>query len=94
MPRSKTDISFKAFWDAYGLKKDREGAKNVWSRMSERDRRAALAGIAAYREECRRTGIAMMYGCRYLRHRRWEDEIDPQPPTPADTDGLEDMELW
>jgi len=75
MARKKTDISFKAFWDAYGLKLDRVGAEPAWNRLSDKDRRAALAGIAAYREACRSRGVNMMYARGYLNHRRWEDEF-------------------
>ena len=67
------------FWNAYGLKRDRYAAERVWKRMSDKTRRAAFAGIAAYREACERQGIAMMYGQGYLSHRRWEDEAPPQP---------------
>lgn len=67
---------FREFWDAYGLKRDRVGAEAVWRRMSKRDRRAAVAGIAAYRDGCRRSGVAMAHASRYLSHRRWEDEYD------------------
>ncbi len=74
MPRTK--IEFKTFWDAYGLKRDKKAAEPAWNRLSDRDRRAALAGISSYREECLRQGIPMMYPKGYLTHRRWEDEID------------------
>lgn len=67
---------FDTFWDAYGLKRDRFAAEPVWKRLSYKDKRAALAGIEPYRSECQRTGVAMMYAVRYLKHRRWEDEID------------------
>ena len=45
-------VEFTEFWDAYGLKRDRMSADRVWRRMSQKDRRAALAGISAYRETC------------------------------------------
>ena len=105
MPRPKTDISFKTFWDAYGLKRDRFAAEPVWKRLSDKDKRAALAGIEPYRSECQRTGVAMMYAVRYLKHRRWEDEIEsptPQPAKPANdtiatppaTKDTDIMEVW
>lgn len=72
-----TRIEFNTFWDAYGLKRDRKAAEGAWKRLSAKDRQAAFDGIHAYREECRRTGVRMMYGQGYLNHRRWEDEIDP-----------------
>jgi hypothetical protein len=103
MPRKKSDpLDFQVFWDAYGLHRDRYAAKSVWDRMPEKDRRAALAGIEAYREDCRRRGVAMAYGVRYLKHRRWEDEYDDvpvqsaQPVQQADLfdDPFADMETW
>jgi len=103
MPRKKTDISFKAFWDAYALKRNREGAERAWARLSDKDRRAALAGIATYREGCRRTGIAMMYAGNYLKNRRWEDEVEPLEDRrdsesagkdPSSGNAPEEMGLW
>lgn len=83
MARCSNDNGFKAFWDAYGLKRERQAAEASWNRLSAKDRRAAIAGIAAYRERCRQSGVSMMYGQGYLNHRRWEDETD-----------YEEMEKW
>lgn len=80
MNKNKTVTpDFKTFWDLYGLKRERIGAENAWMRLSVKDRRAAIAGIAAYREECLRSGVAMKYAQGYLNHRRWEDEPAPVP---------------
>ena len=85
MARAKNDEnSFKAFWDAYGLKREKAAAEAVWNRLSAKDRRAAMAGIKAYREDCQRRGVAMKYAQGYLSHRRWEDEIEE----------YEQMEKW
>ena len=81
----KTKCEFKTFWDAYALKRNHIKAERAWERLSDKDRRAALAGIAAYQQECRRTGVAVMYAQNYLACRRWEDEIEvevPIHPTP------------
>jgi len=88
--------SFQEFWDAYGLKRDRIAAERAWNRLSAGDRRAAVAGIAAYRGDCLRRGVSMMYGQGYLSHRRWEDEPEapaaaPARQAPGDLDG---MEIW
>jgi hypothetical protein len=74
MPRGRTKIDFTDFWDAYGRKFDRTAALRAWGRLTDLDRRAALRGIAAYREACHQQGVAMMYPSGYLAHRRWEDE--------------------
>lgn len=91
---------FKDFWDAYGLKRDRYAAEAAWKRLSAKDKASAVAGIEAYREDCRKRGISMMYGQGYLNHHRWEDETEEQsvqpkevPPSPA-LSALEDMETW
>ena len=89
---------FQDFWDAYGVKRERIDAERAWNRLSARDKRAAIAGIAAYREGCRRTGVAMKYGQGYLSHRRWEDEApgsaaDRRPALPA-PGAYDDMDIW
>lgn len=97
------NVTFSDFWDAYGLKLDKRSAERAWKRLGEADRRAALAGIEAYQEDCRQRGIARMYPQGYLTHRRWEDERAPIPePTPLKTPAPEkepslfpdDMETW
>ena len=94
MGRNKAP-EFREFWDAYGLKRDRLAAERAWNRLSARDKAAALAGIPAYREDCRRQGIAMMYGQGYLNHRRWEDEpLASGSPDVNGADALDDMEKW
>lgn len=81
--KKSDDNGFKAFWDAYGLKREKAAAEAVWNRLSAADRRAAIAGIKTYREDCQRQGIAMKYAQGYLSHRRWEDETE-----------YEQMEKW
>ena len=76
------DQEFQQFWDAYGLKRDRVAAERAWRKLSKGDRRAALAGIARYRDDCESRGIQRMYAQGYLNHRRWEDEGDPTPALP------------
>lgn len=73
------DQEFQQFWDAYGLKRDRVAAERAWRKLSKGDRRAALAGIQRYRDDCEARGISRMYAQGYLNHRRWEDEAaEPQ----------------
>lgn len=81
-------INFQMFWNSYGLKRDRFAAERQWKRLSVSEQRAAYNGIASYREDCQRRGIAMMYAQGYLSHRRWTDEMEPQQPA------LEEMKLW
>lgn len=95
MPRPKR-LDFEVFWKAYPLHRDRYAAELAWQRMPDRDRRAACAGIPSYEEECRRSGVAVMYGSNYLTHRRWEDERDSPPSGPpvAVPDDECQMESW
>lgn len=78
---ARTNITFNDFWTAYALKRDRLRAERAWNRLPAKDRRAAYDGIAPYREQCRQSGISMMYAQGYLNNRRWEDE--PLPSTAA-----------
>jgi len=95
MGRSKAP-SFGDFWKAYPVHKSRIEAEAAWNRLSATDRQRALAGIAAYREECMRTGVACCYGQKYLNKRRWEDEPSTtEAPLPPATEGvLDGMETW
>ena len=90
-------IAFEEFWKAYPLRKGKETAINVWRRLSCKDRRAAIGGIASYAGECRATGVAMAYPANYLKGRRWEDEPAPdataKPAAPA-VAAQERMDEW
>lgn len=78
MPRKKTP-TFKQFWEAYPVHKEQMDAERAWKRLRVKDKLAAMEGIAAYRDECLRTGVTICYGQKYLNHRRWTDE----PSTPG-----------
>lgn len=86
------------FWDVYDLKRNRMAAERAWNRLSAKDRYAACMGISAYREECLRSGIAMMYPQGYLNDRRWEDEPSTTPPSPVPVktkeEPVKEPELW
>lgn len=80
--RARDGVTFDAFWDAYGYKKDRASAERTWNRLSQKDRRAAYDGIEAYRADCQAHDRQMMYAQGYMTHRRWEDEVTAQTPPP------------
>ena len=80
----KIKIDFQDFWNAYGLKRDRIAAERAWNQLHAKDKRAAIAGIPTYREDCQHRGIAMMYAQGYLKHRRWEDEPTAVVTKPSD----------
>ncbi|MCI6830271.1 MAG: hypothetical protein MR924_13630 [Prevotella sp.] len=67
--------TFEEFWNAYGLKRDRIAAERAWNKLNAKDKRAAIAGIASYTNDCKQRGISRMYGQGYLNHRRWEDDF-------------------
>ena len=83
--------SFDRFWSRYPARKGRRGKKQEaltsWMRLSEADRAAALAGLEAY---CQADEVRRGYPCdavRYLRHRRWEDDVLPEEAPPPDGGG-------
>jgi hypothetical protein len=76
-------------------------AERAWNKLSAKDRRAAMSGIASYRADCLQRGVAMMYAQGYLNHRRWEDDLSGQssvPPameTPQSSPTLHpEMDTW
>ena len=86
--------TFEEFWNAYGLKRDRIAAERAWNKLNANDKRAAIAGIASYTNDCKQRGISRMYGQGYLNHRRWEDDFcapettaNPTPPRPQGSVG-------
>lgn len=93
MPRNKMrfELFHDAYSSAYGAKIDRVAAECVWGRLCDKDRRAAIAGIPAYREYCRSKGIAMKYPSGYLSLHRWEIEMVPEG---GKSDAPTDMDVW
>jgi len=83
---------FQTFWNAYGLKRDRIAAERAWSRLSTREKKAAIAGIQPYRDDCLRRGISMKYAQGYLNNHRWEDEITTTTASVSDKMGLSDRQ--
>lgn len=72
--------TFKEFWKAYPLHKDRLRAEKAWLRMTAADKAAAIAALPAYTADCRQRGVAFQYAQGWLNGRRWEDEIEPEAP--------------
>lgn len=81
---------FERFWAAYPRGEDRQGAVAEWDSLRP-DRETMLAMSRALvrqkaSEEWQR-GIGIPYAVRWLRRRRWEDEIKaPAPPERAGGD--------
>ncbi len=95
----KENIPFSVFWEHYALKRNRKTAERAWAKLSVKDQWAAFSAVTAYREDCRRRGIAMCYAQGYLNDRRWEDELDTAVSTGMTTkeerpEEPAQMELW
>ena len=70
---------FERFWRSYPCHKDKTGARREWDKLKP-DRKLMLVMSAALdrakvSDEWQR-GIGIPYACRWLSHRRWEDEAD------------------
>ena len=74
---SDPDLSFDAFWTAYGYKLGKKvQAQNAWNKLSKGERIAALAGIKPYDNYLKRrnNSIAKAYPSSYLNQRYWEND--------------------
>ncbi len=87
---------FERFWRAYPCGKDKAGARREWDKLKP-DRKlmadmSAALNRAKASDEWQR-GIGIPYACRWLSHRRWEDELDSDlrsdAPAPQRTEVVE-----
>ena len=72
--------AFEAFWSLYPKKRDKKTAIREWNKLKAdrnlmRSMAAALRAQMASEEWLRDNGRAIPYPCRWLSHRRWEDEL-------------------
>lgn len=86
---------FERFWAAYPRGEDRQGAVAEWDSLRP-DHETMLAMSRALvrqkaSEEWQR-GIGIPYAVRWLRRRRWEDEIKAPAPPPERAGG--DLPVW
>lgn len=86
---------FERFWAAYPRGEDRQGAVAEWDSLRP-DHETILAMSRALvrqkaSEEWQR-GIGIPYAVRWLRRRRWEDEIKAPAPPPESAGG--DLPVW
>ena len=80
---------FARFWAMYPKKKDKVKAIKEWNRLKAdrklmREMSAALGRQIASEEWQRDEGRAIPYPCRWLSHRRWEDEVRTPPAAPRE----------
>ena len=88
--------AFEALWKLYPKKKDKQKAIKEWNKLRPdrklmRKMSAALKVQMASEEWQRDNGRAIPYLCRWLSHRRWEDEQEVRLPKPA---GQEVKRIW
>ena len=77
--------AFERFWKLYPKKRDMAKAIREWNRLKAdrklmREMSAALRAQMASEEWQRDNGRAIPYPCRWLSHRRWEDELTVAAP--------------
>ena len=83
--------AFDRFWAMYPKKRDKAKAIKEWNRLKA-DRKlmrrmsAALGAQMASEEWQRDNGRAIPYPCRWLSHRRWEDELGVEIPQQKEDD--------
>ena len=78
----KPDL-FERFWKAYPRHEDKAGARREWDRL--KPDRELMQTMSAALERAKtsdewRRGIGIPYACRWLSHRRWEDEFGGAAP--------------
>lgn len=86
---------FERFWAAYPRGEDRQGAVAEWDSLRpDHETMLAMSRALARQkasEEWQR-GIGIPYAVRWLRRRRWEDEIKTPAPPPESAGG--DLPVW
>ena len=70
---------FEKFWAYYPRHEDRVAAVRAWDKLKPDDATLAAMGQALERQKGT-PGWPAPYACRYLSHRRWEDEAPATPP--------------
>ena len=78
---------FARFWESYPRGEDKQAAIREWDKLQPDDvllREMALGLARDMQSPDWQQGIGIPYACRWLKHRRWEDEhrTPPQEPEP------------
>jgi hypothetical protein len=69
-----TEITFVRFWDEYGNKKDKETAQKEWNKLTQAEQLKAIANIPRFKFDCHSRNVQLVYPCRYLSKKRFNDE--------------------
>lgn len=87
--------TFARFWAAYPRGEDKQGAIAAWDELKPDDATLQAMSHALVRQKASeewRRGIGIPYAVRWLRRRRWEDEIKAPAPPPERAGG--DLPVW
>ena len=87
--------TFARFWAAYPRGEDKQGAIAAWDELKPDDATLQAMSRALVRQKASeewRRGIGIPYAVRWLRRRRWEDEIKAPAPPPESAGG--DLPVW
>ncbi|MCI9468864.1 MAG: hypothetical protein HFG45_06135 [Oscillospiraceae bacterium] len=88
---------FEAFWKYYPRGEDRAGAVRQWDRLKPSDDLIETMARALKRQKATKdwqNDIGIPYACRWLRDRRWEDEISVEKPKGKPQPRREVMPEW
>lgn len=88
---------FEAFWKYYPRGEDRAGAVRQWDRLKPSDDLIETMARALKRQKATKdwqNDIGIPYACRWLRDRRWEDEISAEKPKEKPKPRREVMPEW
>lgn len=86
--------TFARFWAAYPRGEDKQGAIAAWDELKPDDATLQAMSRALVRQKASeewQRGIGIPYAVRWLRRRRWEDEI--KVPAPPERSGG-DLPVW
>lgn len=87
--------TFARFWAAYPRGEDKQGAIAAWDELKPDDATLQAMSRALVRQKASeewQRGIGIPYAVRWLRRRRWEDEIKTAAPPPEERRG--DLPVW
>ena len=87
--------TFARFWAAYPRGEDKQGAIAAWDELKPDDATLQAMSRALVRQKASeewQRGIGIPYAVRWLRRRRWEDEIKSPAPPPERAGG--DLPVW
>ena len=87
--------TFARFWAAYPRGEDKQGAIAAWDELKPDDATLQAMSRALVRQKASeewQRGIGIPYAVRWLRRRRWEDEIKAPAAPPESAGG--DLPVW